>query len=206
MKTMLKKLMSMLLVVCMTAGLLPTGAVAAEESDSTYPIPDHVVVYQLDGESTNGHNEVEYLWIHDNNLFVAFSAGRKKSFSSAEIKIGDSSFVDLTFDPTKYEHLKIGTSAELEPIISAKDPIWQIASCEISEISGNTIVITAAASAGGFDIKNVKYTLDITYGMTVTKTLLSVNDGPIPASVYFVIIADEPEGSDRWLPLRKTAE
>ena len=86
MKYTMKKLMSMLLVICMMIGLLPTTVSAASVSN-TYTILEDVVLHELIGASTNGKQSCEFLWIDEktSTLYVAFSVDSKKTFSEGEV-------------------------------------------------------------------------------------------------------------------------
>lgn len=179
MKNTIKRILVMLLAVLLVFPAFPSVQGAATH----FELPSSCKVFHLDGKSTNSKTEAEYLAIDGNMVYVLFMRRQDKELVSGTMSMpGVKDPLKLSFSEEhySYETVTVEGNTLVPKSSSDKKYVWQIATCNLSGYGTNgDVIISAQATAGGFSLNNVHYTLDVTYGLLATKEVISVNDVPV---------------------------
>lgn len=175
----LRRLQSFLLALALLICAFPPYARAADES--TYIIPGDDKVFALEAASTNGHNEAHYLFLDHHQgktrVYIVFEVDSKKPFISATVELNGEPITDLTLVGTFDSITVEDTGVVKYPIRDGE--LWQLAYFEHDDLQdGSHICISAETKAGGFNLTHVDHILHVSYGLTVTKELATINGEP----------------------------
>ena len=206
-----KRFLASVMALVMLLSLAPVGALAAKGGNDnesyvtqdTFNIKGNVTYYALSGESPNNFTEARYIWEKDNTVYLAFiisyGQGNDKPIQSAT-----ASTKQLNVGTILYTNLKFGSE---DPISATgkkgEYARWQIATYEGSIQSllntGNTLTIYADTGAGGYNLKNVSYTVE-NYSTQVTVTYNANFEG---ATISYNVPADISVAKDTQISVSK---
>lgn len=177
--SLFRRLVTFLLTMALFISLLPPYVRAADES--TYGIPGDDKVFALEAESTNGHNEAKFLFLdhhqEEARVYIVFEVNEGKPIISATVEVGGEPITDLTLLGT-YDSLTVEDTGVVKYPTDSKN-VWQVTYFEHDDLQdGSHICISAKTKAGGFNLTHVDHSLHVSYGMTVTKELATVNGAP----------------------------
>lgn len=177
-----KKLLCLLLCAVLFLSNLPMPASGFITEDGDLDIPHDVKVYSLSGQSTNSKTEAEHLFFVGHVMYIIFTVREDKTINSGTFTLdNDHRNFSLTIDPTLYDTLHLhGT---LLPHKTASDGTyrWQMAHYDFANEDvhlGGDIIISIETGSGGFNLNNIDYTITPEYGLSATKTLVSINGQP----------------------------
>lgn len=182
MKKITRRVTAMLLATLLLLTGLPFTTDAAEKGDRHFEVPATCKVYQLVGTSTNNKTEAEYLAYDGQNVYILFMTRQDKPIltGSFDFKANSNDQIALNFTGDVFDTVTVEGNVLLPKTASDKTYYWQVGTCTLNQLSGSTdVYVTATTKAGGFDLQDVHYTLDVTYGLLATKKVIAINDVPV---------------------------
>lgn len=163
-------------------------------AETAFTIPDSDKVYALSGVSGNSKNSAEYIAVDKDIIYVIFTVRKDKYFKEGSVNVPSlEKTYDLIFteENRAYDHLIVHNTELMPEGKSDGKYVWQVGYFTLKDVNADAhLIISAVTGSGGFDVDNVEYTLQVKYGMTVTKELVAVNDQAV-ADTAMVNVGDK---------------
>ena len=173
----------LLATILLFTGLPFTTDAASYTVYDNFEVPSNFKVFKLTATSTNSKTEAEYLAFDGENVYVLFMARQDKALYEGSITFEQSGkSVPLTFSSTTefYKTATVEGNTLDAKKASDKQYYWQVATCKIGDnVIDDDVLISGKTPAGGYDLSDVKHTLDVTYGLLATKKVMAINDVPV---------------------------